>query len=143
MTQQRYCTACAAIKLVQDEGLLDMTNEDFAFLTGFSPWVATDRARVRRVVEAAIYGTLDYLGMPRFAVSAEYVAAAISYYVHPVNIKTACMVMEGAEFTENIIQGVERPLRASEIFAHVLQVNAGNETNVEREFSNVQKKLKA
>lgn len=143
MTQQRYCTACAAIKIVQDEGLLDMTPDDFLFLTGSSPWVATDRARVRRVIEAAIYGSLDYLGMPRFAVSAEYVAAAISYYVHPVNFKIGCIVMEGAEFTENIIQGVERPLRASEIFAHVLQVNAGNETYVDRDFTNVQKKLKA
>src|SRR5436305_8171692 len=31
-----------------------------------------------------------------------------SYYVHLVNIQTACLIMEGAEFTENIINGVER-----------------------------------
>src|SRR5437764_2641558 len=28
--------------------------------------------------------------------------AVIAYYVHPVNIQTACLIMEGAEFTENI-----------------------------------------
>src|SRR5687767_15271244 len=36
-----------------------------------------------------------------------------SYYVHPVNIQTACLIMEGAEFTENIINGVERPVKAA------------------------------
>src|SRR5690349_22055425 len=39
-------------------------------------------------------------------------AAVIAYYVHPVNIQTACLIMEGAEFTENIINGVERPVKA-------------------------------
>src|SRR5258708_36852877 len=36
--------------------------------------------------------------------------------VHPVNIQTACLIMEGAEFTENIINGVERPVKAAELF---------------------------
>src|SRR5205823_13839376 len=40
-----------------------------------------------------------------------------AYYVHPVNIQTACLIMEGAEFTENIINGVERPVKAAELFA--------------------------
>src|SRR5262249_12469878 len=31
----------------------------------------------------------------------EFIAAVIAYYVHPVNIQTACLIMEGAEFTEN------------------------------------------
>src|SRR5438309_4719431 len=30
----------------------------------------------------------------------------------PVNIQTACLIMEGAKFTENIINGVERPVKA-------------------------------
>src|SRR5437867_3941725 len=42
----------------------------------------------------------------------EFIAAVISYYVHPVNIQTACLIMEGAEFTENIINGVERAVKA-------------------------------
>src|SRR5260370_33973247 len=41
-----------------------------------------------------------------------FIAAVIAYYVHPVNIQTACLIMEGAEFTENIINGVERPVKA-------------------------------
>src|SRR5947199_10715 len=34
-----------------------------------------------------------------------------------VDIQTACLIMEGAEFTENIINGVERPVKAAELFA--------------------------
>src|SRR5437867_3226618 len=41
------------------------------------------------------------------------------------NIQTACLIMEGAEFTENIINGVERPVKAAELFAFTLRVRAG------------------
>src|SRR5207237_10446063 len=69
-------------------------------------WIATDRSRARRCVEACVYGTLDFVGYPRFPAPVEFIAAVIAYYVHPVNIQTACLIMEGAEFTENIINGV-------------------------------------
>src|SRR5689334_24813134 len=58
--------------------------------------------------------------------SVEFIAAVIAYYAHPVNIQTACLIMEGAEFTENIINGVERPVKAAELFAFTLRVRAGN-----------------
>src|SRR5438094_8182505 len=64
-------------------------------------WIATDRSRARRCVEACVYGTLDFVGYPRFPAPVEFIAAVIAYYVHPVNIQTACLIMEGAEFTEN------------------------------------------
>src|SRR5687767_15255074 len=38
-------------------------------------------------------------------------------------------IMEGAEFTENIINGVERPVKAAELFAFTLRVRAGNTDN--------------
>src|SRR5205823_4560518 len=50
--------------------------------------------------------------LPIFPAPVEFIAAVIAYYVHPVNIQTACLIMEGAEFTENIINGVERPVKA-------------------------------
>src|SRR5947209_8603491 len=79
-----------------------------------------------RCVEACVYGTLDFVGYPRFPAPVEFIAAVIAYYVHPVNIQTACLIMEGAEFTENIINGVERPVKAAELFAFTLRVRAGN-----------------
>src|SRR5207247_3400330 len=80
---------------------------DFDFLTSNKVWIATDRSRARRCVEACVYGTLDFVGYPRFPAPVEFIAAVIAYYVHPVNIQTACLIMEGAEFTENIINRSE------------------------------------
>src|SRR5260370_25213274 len=37
--------------------------------------------------EACVYGTLDFVGYPRFPAPVEFIAAVIAYYVHPVNIK--------------------------------------------------------
>src|SRR5207244_11138695 len=39
-------------------------------------------------VEACVYGTLDFVGYPRFPAPVEFIAAVIAYYVHPVNIQT-------------------------------------------------------
>src|SRR5205807_8131408 len=83
---------------------------------------SSDLSRARRCVEACVYGTLDFVGYPRFPAPVEFIAAVIAYYVHPVNIQTACLIMEGAEFTENIINGVERPVKAAELFAFTLRV---------------------
>src|SRR5207248_6744659 len=82
-----------------DLAVLDLTEDDFDFLTSNKVWIATDRSRARRCVEACVYGTLDFVGYPRFPAPVEFIAAVIAYYVHPVNIQTACLIMEGAEFT--------------------------------------------
>src|SRR2546425_6339836 len=112
----RFQTALASIKLIQASAVLDLTEDDFDFLTSNKVWFATDRSRARRCVEACVYGTLDFVGYPRFPAPVEFIAAVIAYYVHPVNIQTACLIMEGAEFTENIINGVEGPVKAAELF---------------------------
>src|SRR5205823_7348974 len=66
--------------------VLDLTEDDFDFLTSNKVWIATDRSRARRCVEACVYGTLDFVGYPRFPAPVEFIAAVIAYYVHPVNI---------------------------------------------------------
>src|SRR5690606_12597472 len=104
----RSQTALATINIIQTYTVLVLTNDDLDFLSRNEVWIATDRSRARRCVEACVYGTLDFVGYPRFPAPVEFIAAVIAYYVHPVNIQTACLIMEGAEFTENIINGVER-----------------------------------
>src|SRR5579872_4704822 len=47
----------------------------------------------------------------------------ISYAVFCLKKKN---IMEGAEFTEKIINGVERPVKSVELFAFTLRVRAGN-----------------
>src|SRR5438270_11984120 len=78
----------ASIKLIQASAVLDLTEDDFDFLTSNKVWIATDRSRARRCVEACVYGTLDFVGYPRFPAPVEFIAAVIAYYVHPVNIQT-------------------------------------------------------
>src|SRR5699024_2399316 len=116
----RFQTALASIKLIQASAVLDLTEDDFDFLTSNKVWIATDRSRARRCVEACVYGTLDFVGYPRFPAPVEFIAAVIAYYVHPVNIQTACLIMEGAEFTENILTGVERRVKAAALLPSFL-----------------------
>src|SRR5580700_590510 len=63
-----FQTALASIKLIQDSAVLDLTEDDFDFLTSNKVWIATDRSRA----------------------PVEFIAAVIAYYVHSVNIQTAC-----------------------------------------------------
>src|SRR5438270_4032054 len=83
------------------------------------------------------------LNRPSDLAPVEFIAAVIAYYVHPVNIQTACLIMEGAEFTENIINGVERPVKAAELFAFTLRVRAGNTDVLTDAEENVRQKLRA
>src|SRR5207249_8568496 len=110
------CSACTKSFAFLFSSRRRHTSSVSAFLLNRSSdlWIATDRSRARRCVEACVYGTLDFVGYPRFPAPVEFIAAVIAYYVHPVNIQTACLIMEGAEFTENIINGVERPVKAAE-----------------------------
>src|SRR5207248_10616812 len=87
-----YTTLFRSIKLIQASAVLDLTEDDFDFLTSNKVWIATDRSRARRCVEACVYGTLDFVGYPRFPAPVEFIAAVIAYYVHPVNIQTACLI---------------------------------------------------
>src|SRR5262249_6946690 len=96
----RFQTAKPSITLIQASSVLDLTAVDIDFLTSNIVWIATARSRARRCVDACVYGTLDCVGYPRFPAPVEFIAAVIAYYVHPVNIQTACLIMEGAEFTE-------------------------------------------
>src|SRR5688500_19404393 len=73
----RFQTALASIKLIQASAVLDLTEDDFDFLTSNKVWIATDRSRARRCVEACAYGTLDFVGYPRFPASVEFIAAVI------------------------------------------------------------------
>src|SRR5256886_2060639 len=122
----RFQTALASIKLIQASAVLDLTEDDFDFLTSNKVWIVTDRSRARRCVEACVYGTLDFVGFPRFPAPVEFIAAVIAYYVHPVNLQTAWLIMEGAEFTETNNYGVKRPVKATEMFAFGLPVRVGN-----------------
>ena len=56
----RFQTALASIKLIQASAVLDLTEDDFDFLTSNKVWIATDQRR--RVVTQL--GKLDYDATP-------------------------------------------------------------------------------
>src|SRR5260370_20264880 len=85
----RFQTALASVKRIQAPAVLDLTEDDFDFLTSSKGWIATDRSRARRCVEACVYGTLDFVRFPRFPAPVEFLAAHIAHYDHPVIILTA------------------------------------------------------
>src|SRR5947199_9651144 len=89
----RFQTALASIKLIQASAALDLTEDDLDFLTSNTDWIATDRARARRCVEACVYGTLDFVGYSRFPALVEFLAAFIVYYVFALIIQMRCLVM--------------------------------------------------
>src|SRR5215813_14553346 len=78
----RFQTFLSSINLIQASAVLDLTEDDFYFLTSNKVWIATDRSRARRCVEACVYGTLDFVGYPRFPALVVFIAAVIAYYVH-------------------------------------------------------------
>src|SRR6516162_7259256 len=122
----RFQTALASIKLIQASAVLDLTEDDFDFLTSNKVWIATDGSRARRCVEACVYGTLGYVGHPRFPAPVEFIASVIAYYVHPANIQRACLI-----------------IKAAELFAFTLRVRAGNTDVLTDAEENVRQKLRA
>src|SRR5947207_1952702 len=83
----RFQTALASIKLIQASAVLDLTEDDFDFLTSNKVWIATDRFRARGCVEACVYGTLDFVGYPRFPAPVEFIAAVIAHMFIPSILK--------------------------------------------------------
>src|SRR5207237_10752677 len=89
----RFQTALASIKLIQASAVVGLTEDDFDFLTSSKVWIATDRSRARRCVEACVYGTLYFVGYCRFPVSVEFIATVIAYFVHLFRFQSCCLFL--------------------------------------------------
>lgn len=124
VVETSFATALASIKVINGSNYLNLNEDDYNFLISNQIWVSTERARVRSCVEACVYGALDYLGLSRFPPPAEFVAAAIAYYVHPVNLMIACSVMDGLYSADNVVNQIEEPISAELLFSLVLRIRA-------------------
>src|SRR5262249_55018776 len=123
--------------------VLGLSGGGFGFLTPKTVRIASDCSRARRCVEACVYGTLDFVGYPRFPAPVGFIAAGIAYYIHPVSLQTACLIMAGAGLRKNIINGVGRSVKAGELFAFALRVRAGNTDVLTDAEENVRQKIRA
>ena len=75
------------------------------------------------------FGTLELIGLNRFDLPAEYVAAMIAMFVHPSNVMVACRWLDtggtrtaDAMGNPNIASQNNEPIHASQIFALVIQI---------------------
>src|SRR5260370_1476159 len=110
--------------MIEVYGGLDVSEDDFDFVTSNKVWMATDRSRASRCVEACVYGTLDFVGYPGFPAPVEFIAAVIAYYVHPVNIQTTCLILDGAVFTDNFINVVYSPVISADFSAFTFLITS-------------------
>ena len=89
-------------------------------------WLAGDRATVRNTFDGLLFQSLDLLGLPRFMLPVEYVAAAIVAFVHPANYFPACLWSEshGSTTDEMALDGEYDRFSARELFAVVCNIYA-------------------
>src|SRR5260221_405578 len=86
----RFQTDLTSIKLIQASAVLDLTEDDFDFLTSNKVWIATDRSRARRCVDACVYGTLDFVGDRSFPASVEFIAAVFFFSSRRRHTRSLC-----------------------------------------------------
>jgi len=121
-----YNVATAAMKMIGHSGFLGQLDAlgismaDFKKFTGDAPWTSSDRHRMTGMLHALITGTVDALGLPRFMVTAEHMAAGIAVFVAPVNIHTACIYAPSTGEAEKMARGAEvKPVKPEQIAALV------------------------
>src|SRR5699024_12452552 len=80
----RFQTALASIKLIQASAVLDLTEDDFDFLTSNKVWIATDRSRALRCVEACVYGILDFVRYSLFHAPVVVIFTLLIYFLYTI-----------------------------------------------------------
>ena len=125
-----YQTALAMLKMLKEQ--VDQANVDpvgLRVLGRGTLWLASERNVVRNTFDGLLFQSLDMLGLPRFILPVEYVAAAIVAFVHPVNYFTACLWSEshGATTDELALEGDYDRFSARQLFAVVCNIYADND----------------
>src|SRR5437588_3674502 len=88
----RSQTALASIKLIQASAVLDLTEDDFDFLTSNKVWIATDRSRARQKIDRKSGSA----GMPR----------PISYAVFCLKKKTDATRLKANETRSKVSKNI-------------------------------------
>lgn len=106
---------------------LGLLSSDLKLLCSTIPWKAAERNTVTRTLDILMYGTMDSLGLPRFMVPAEYVAATISMFVKPSNLMVACRWLEQSSISADGLGNPssttnQQPIDSSQLFSLVLQL---------------------
>ncbi len=125
-----YQTSLAMLRMLKEQVYLDNIDPVGLRILGRSSlWLASERNVVRNTFDGLLFQSLDMLGLPRFILPVEYVAAAIVAFVHPINFFTACLWSEshGATTDELALEGDYDRFSARQLFAVVCNIYAGND----------------
>src|SRR5438477_8803461 len=99
----RFQTALASIKLIQASAVLDLTEDDFDFLTSNKVWIATDRSRARRCVEACVLVRRNLVDTLAFLVLLGLLLPSLLFMFIPLTFKRPCFLRKAAELRKNLI----------------------------------------
>lgn len=129
MTTLNYDIMKAACQMLREEfhagaplGAYNLVNDDLAELCSARLWASADRIGVTRTLDAMRDGLAAGIGYSPFAVPAEWMAAVIVQFVHPINRRTACAwtadtFIPAAEIIEG---GAGETVSAGKLFSLVL-----------------------
>ena len=120
-----YLMAVNLMKMIKQQ--VTLANVDTLGLKVLSQdqmWTTSDRSTVRNTFDNLLFQSLDLLGLPRFILPVEYVAAGIVCFVHPVNYFTACLWSEshGSTTDELALEGDYDRFSGRQLFAVVCNV---------------------
>ena len=116
-----------ALKLREDL-LQSSSREAMRVLAQPDFWTSAQRGVFRQAFEGVLFESLDHLALARFTLPAEYVAAMIVAFVHPVNHLAACKWSEhhGVDADSMAISVNEtaeyEPFTARQMFAIVCNI---------------------
>ena len=125
-----FLTAISLMKMINQQ--VEKANVDplgLKVLRQSTMWVTSERSTVRNTFDNMLFQSLDMLGLPRFILPVEYVAAAIVSFVHPVNFFTACLWSEshGSTTDEMALDGEYDRFSARQLFSVVCNVFANHD----------------
>jgi len=109
---------------------MGMSDDDYDLFTGSGVWQRQDQGSIESISSNIITGVMDMVGIQRIEVSAEYIAAVIAMFVHPVNYFTACSWLARNYSNEDLASGnsqlsIER-VTPGVVYALVEQLQAKN-----------------
>ena len=125
-----FLTAINLMKMISSQ--VEQANVDplgLKVLRQPTMWLSSDRSTVRNTFDNMLFQSLDMLGLPRFILPVEFVAAAIVSFVHPVNFFTACLWSEshGSTTDEMALDGEYDRFSARQLFSVVCNVFANHD----------------
>ncbi len=109
--QVSYASAVNAMRLIARGAVSDawialgIPEDDFTLACSEEPYIATDRNRVKRVVDHLIHGVCDVVGVVRVQVPVEFLGAVLAVFIAPGNLAVACRWVERSPLADDFIEG--------------------------------------